>query len=317
VHRPSRALISVLLPVWAVALLLTFNSKPSRLRAPASAAANFLLAVTGVVLGIDLFCTGFGLLTRKRRIEATPRSHIRGASVGQVEVQGRIVGPYTLISPLTATECFMYVGYLLGAEEGDGKPTRTTVERLAVPFYVEDETGRLLVDPRGAELQIDGETLEYSSAMPERVRRFVSRHVGPLATSARVMECCVRPGDVLFIVGSLRENPKNTDPQSQAALEFDESFLSPQAADLQRRCTLEDLGAAVPERHASVAVAADFDLNPVAVLGKAPGQPFFISQFSDREVVGDLAWKSAAYIWGGPVLTLLGLAYLFYWAGWF
>ena len=210
----------------------------------------------------------------------------------------------------------MYVAYLLAGEDGDRKQTRTAVERLAVPFYVEDETGRLLVDPRGAELQVGGETLEYSSAMPERVRRFVGRHAGPLATNARVMECCIKPGDVVFIAGALRENPRNADPRSQAALEFDESFLSPQAAQLQRHCTLEDLGASLPEKDAPVAVAPDFDLNPLAVLGKASGQAFLISQFSEREVVRDLAWKSAAYIWGGPLLALLGLGYLFYWAGW-
>lgn len=311
-----RLLVSLLLPVWAFALLLTF-SKPSPLRAPATAAANLLLAITGVVLGVDLFFRGFGLLSRKRLIEGTPRSNIRGAAIGQVEVCGKIVGPYTLISALTATECYMYTASLLGAEESDGKQAGTAIEQLAVPFYVEDDTGRLLVDPRRAELQVEGSTVECSGAMPEGMRRFLGRHVGPLATGGRVMECCVRPGDVLFVLGNVTENPKSADPHSRAALQFDEFFLSPEAAELQRRCTLEDMHVPLPQRdEPGVAVAPDFDLNPVAVLGKAPGQPFLISQFSQREVVGDLAWKSVAYIWGGPIMTLLGLGYLFHWTGW-
>ena len=311
-----RFLISLLLPVWAFALLLTF-SKPSPLRAPATAAANFLLAITGVVLGVDLFFRGFGLLSRKRLIEGTPRSNVRGAAIGQVEVWGKIVGPYTLISPLTATECYMYTACLLGAEESDGKQVGTAIEQLAVPFYVEDDTGRLLVDPRGAELQVEGSIVESSAVMSDGMQRFLGRHVGPLATSGRVMECCVKPNDVLFVLGNVRENPKSAEPHSRAALQFDEFFLSPEAADLQRRCILEDMHVPLPQRdRPRVQVAPDFDLNPVAVLGKAPGQPFLISQLSEREVVGDLAWKSVACIWGGPIMTLLGLGYLFYWAGW-
>ena len=303
------------MPVWAFALLLTFG-KPSPLRAPITLGANFLLAITGVVLGIDLFFRGFRLLTRKRLIEGIPRSNIRGAPIGQVEVCGKILGPYTLISPLTATECYMYAAYLLDAEQGDGRPAGKAIEQLAVPLYVEDETGRLLVDPRGAELQVEGSIVESSGAMPERMQRFLGRHIGPLASGARVMECCVKPEDTLFVLGNLKENPKTAQAHSRAALQFDEFFLSPEAADLQRRCALEDLGAALPlEDEARVAVSAEFDLNPLAFLGKAQGQPFLISQLSERELVGELAWKSVAYIWGGPAMALLGVGYLLHWAG--
>lgn len=210
----------------------------------------------------------------------------------------------------------MYVASLVEAETDDGKKADGATEQLAVPFYVEDETGRLLVDPRGAELQVEGNTLECFGAMPENMRRFLARHVGPRATGGRVKESFVRPGDVLFVLGNVRENPRNADPHSRAALQFDEFFLSPEAAELQRRCILEYAGVPLPGKDERVIVPADFDLNPIAVLGKTPGKPFLISQLSQREVVGDLAWRSVAYIWGGPMMTLVGLGYLFHWAGW-
>jgi hypothetical protein len=42
------------------------------------------------------------------------------------------------------------------------------------------------------------------------------------------------------------------------------------------------------------------------VLMKGSHNPeFFISWRSQRDVVSELNWKSAAYIWGGPILTLI------------
>jgi hypothetical protein len=44
-------------------------------------------------------------------------------------------------------------------------------------------------------------------------------------------------------------------------------------------------------------------------------QPFMISSHSQREIVRKLGWESVACIWGGPVLTLVSLAYLFEYFG--
>ena len=61
--------------------------------------------------------------------------------------------------------------------------------------------------------------------------------------------------------------------------------------------------------------AAEFDLHPPVILMK--GSPFIISNRSQREVISDLSWKSIVYIWGGPVVTLLGVwGILKYLQGW-
>jgi len=46
-------------------------------------------------------------------------------------------------------------------------------------------------------------------------------------------------------------------------------------------------------------------LHPPVILMK--GSPFIISNRSQREVISDLSWKSIVYIWGGPIVTLLGV----------
>src|SRR5690242_21889012 len=62
----------------------------------------------GAMLGVYLFFRGFSLLKRKRLVMNTPRSTVRAAALGPVEVSGQAAGPYTLIAPLSETECYYY-----------------------------------------------------------------------------------------------------------------------------------------------------------------------------------------------------------------
>ena len=60
------------------------------------------------MVGPDWFYRGFRVLQRKRLLLDTPRSAIRGAAVGAVEISGKAVGPYSLVSPLAPTDCLYY-----------------------------------------------------------------------------------------------------------------------------------------------------------------------------------------------------------------
>jgi hypothetical protein len=51
----------------------------------------------------------------------------------------------------------------------------------------------------------------------------------------------------------------------------------------------------------------DFDLTPPVLLMKGANNPaFLISWRSQQEFVRSLAWKSAAMVWGGGALAVLG-----------
>src|SRR5258708_39797594 len=67
-----------------------------------------LWAVLGVLFGPYLFLRGFRELRLKRLIKDIPRSSIRGAALGPVEVSGKAVGPYTLVAPVSKMECLAY-----------------------------------------------------------------------------------------------------------------------------------------------------------------------------------------------------------------
>jgi hypothetical protein len=62
----------------------------------------------GLIFGPFFFWRGFRLLQRKQFIMDIPVSTIRAAALGRVQVSGRAVGPYTLVAPLSHTDCFYY-----------------------------------------------------------------------------------------------------------------------------------------------------------------------------------------------------------------
>ena len=64
-------------------------------------------AVLGIVVGPYLFYLGFRLFQRKRLILDIPRSSVLAAAIGAVEVCGKAVGPYTLVSPLQSKSTFL------------------------------------------------------------------------------------------------------------------------------------------------------------------------------------------------------------------
>jgi len=270
-----------------------------------------LWGVAGIGIGVRLFFRGFPFLKGKHLIQDTPRSTVRGAALGSVEVSGTVVGPYTLIAPLSQTDCFYYHAIALGSSGEEKKPKE---EILYVPFFLDDGTGRVMVDPRGAQTDLQPSVDdEYSSSTGDAfTRHFLLRHGISSEYPVHLEEYCIRAGDRLYVLGTLRENPGLESAADCMAHGISQGFLSAAAADLQRRAAIESIlppaSSLPPMQQAPPVETETFDLNPPVVLMKGTsGDPFFISWRSQRDVVEELAWRSVLYIWGGPVLALAGL----------
>jgi hypothetical protein len=276
-------------------------------------------ALIGLGVGVYLFYRGFGLLRRQRLILNTPRSTVRGAALGLVEVSGKAVGPYTLMSPLSALNCYYYRAV---AWRNDGhRWKRAAQETLHAPFFVDDGTGRLMVDPRGAEMDLPAifaheyaDTVLDSEIIPDYIGHFLRRHGIPAECPLKLEEYCILPGDTLFVLGTLGENPQlvaNGGVSARASQRSGAGFVSEAAADLQRRGEMEFLAAGTEVVSCSSAPAdppEQFDLRPPVMLMKGPSpNPFFISWCSEREIVLTLSWRAFLYIWVGPILMLLCL----------
>jgi hypothetical protein len=251
----------------------------------------------GTVLGIYLFFRGFSLLKRKRLVINTPRSTVRAAALGPVEVSGQASGPYTLIAPLSETECFYY--RLITTHVKD-RSKKQPFEQCA-PFFLNDGTGKLMIDPTGAEIQFSPLGTFDSGTLPDYLRHFLLQHGIAVADLVKVEEFCIRPEDKIVVFGTLQENPWRKPPEQDPVAPIGPGFLSEAAADLQHRavCDLHRRG----DSRLVQSSSREFDLYPPVVLAKGAA-PFFISTFSQQEVVKNLAFQSALYIWAGPALTL-------------
>jgi hypothetical protein len=171
----------------------------------------------GLCAGIAIFFYGFFLLQRRRLILDTPFSKIRSASLGMVEVSGLAVGPFTMIAPITARPCYYYRTLVWEWKQaGRSKEwVKVAGECMHVPFFVDDNTGRVLVDPRGADLDLHLDFQQEfcdsffttKDPVPDGVRSFLARHGIATNNKIKVEEYCIKPKNSLFILGTLAENP--------------------------------------------------------------------------------------------------------------
>ena len=190
-------------------------------------------------------------------------------------------------------------------------------ETIFTPLFVEDETGRMLIDPRGAELEIPPEYEEAieTESMSECARRFLRRHGLSTVGNITVTEYAIKPGDPMVVMGTLTENHLVAAETSGQSLEA--GYLSREAADLQRREQMEGMG--IPIRDlppANSEASADFKLHPEIVLASGSDrEPFVIARQDPQHIVADLARSSVLGIWGGAALALFSFGLVIKWIG--
>ena len=191
-----------------LSILLLRSSNPGAL---------VLWCVLGLCLGLYLFFQGFRLLQRRQLILNTPVSKIRSASMGMVELSGLAVGPYTVVAPVTSRSCYCYRTFVWEwKQSGKNKQwVKVAAECMHVPFFLDDNTGKIMVDPRGADLDLhrdfqqefcDGFFTTKEEA-PPNVHAFLSRHGVNTTNKIKVEEFCIKPKNALFLLGTLDENP--------------------------------------------------------------------------------------------------------------
>lgn len=174
------------------------------------------MAIAGIFGGVYVFYLGFQMLQRKRLIENIPTSTVRGAAMGLVEVNGLATGPYTIPAPITGIPSYYYrsVAWQLKRSGKNEQWEKVADESQHVPFYIDDNTGTLLVDPQGAEMDIHRDFSElYSNSVfsgnlgvPSNVGDFLARYGVDCDKKTKVEEFCIKPKNALFVLGTLSQN---------------------------------------------------------------------------------------------------------------
>jgi hypothetical protein len=129
-------------------LMLTF--------AASSGHISPIIPIALVVVGVILFLVGFLKYREYRILADTPQIPIRSVSMGLSHVAGTSTGGQPLISPLTQVPCYYYEVRVEKQVKRDNQETweETHKERAEIPFYVQDDTGYILVNPEKAEYNL-------------------------------------------------------------------------------------------------------------------------------------------------------------------
>ena len=160
-----------------------------------STGERLIFDALAVLVGAGLIVFGFILLRRKRLLENVPTSRIRSVAMGFAELLGSAKNRTPLVAPYSGIPC-VYYRCLLEEERQRSRGGRewATLEQgeSSDPFYLQDETGALLVDPAGAETVL------------ERSYRQIERGEGWLGRRKRYSEWWVVTGQKLFVAGTVR-----------------------------------------------------------------------------------------------------------------
>jgi hypothetical protein len=208
-------------------------------------------AAVGAIFGVILFFRGFQMLRYKRLILNTPSSKIRSASMGLVEVTGIAKGPQVIPAGITGDACYYYraTAWKLKQNGRNRDWERVADESLYVPFYVDDSTGRMLVNAKGAELdvhcnfkdEIGTSFFGGNDMVPPNVSRFLMRYGLVGVEGIRLEEYCIKPDYPLFVLGTLGRNsdqqrqqwtPDSHIPRSQSSHRTNFSLIGPTGSSI-------------------------------------------------------------------------------------
>jgi hypothetical protein len=134
-----------------------------------------------------------------------------------VELSGLAVGPHTMVAPITARPCYCYRTFVWEwKQSGKNKQwVKVAAECMHVPFFLDDNTAKVLVDPSGADLDLHRDFQQEfcdsffttKEEVPPNVRDFLLRHGVSTRNKIKVEEFCIKPKNALFLLGTLDENP--------------------------------------------------------------------------------------------------------------
>jgi len=211
-------------------------------------------ALFGIVAGGSYFLRGLRLWREKRGIQDLPLSKISGVAIGDVEVTGKVEKAEQLVkTPFSGRSC-VYYSYEVEALGGNGWNLVEKGRSHSI-FYIDDGTGRILINPQGA-------TFEGTATYQQECTRRTFR----------------TPGIASWIAARERRSPLASFTVS-GLHRFTEYTVKP-------RQVLFAEGAVSLTRH----VVAGIEREEL-ILGKRNSGDFVLSAHSEDQLLSELSWK--------------------------
>ncbi len=250
---------------------------------------------------------GFLCLRLKRRVENTPTSRIRSLAMGMVEVKGKAIRSYALVSPMTQLPCVFYrLTKYKRANNNEWRLSHVTSSG-GVPFLLDDGTGRVEIDPAGCRVSA-------------RTRTEGSDGVGGLIgycseSDEKWVEEVIVEGTLLYVLGFAalkpRQGPTLAERKVAALrkLKQDPASLSKYDRNGDGRIDQDEWDAARSAVEEDV-LRTELDRNhkrkkqeEQIMIGKRPGYPLIVSETHSEQQL------TAHYLlYSIPLFILAGLA---------
>jgi hypothetical protein len=298
------------------------------------------LALLPAVVGIML-CVFSVKLFRRRRNSQPRASQIGKAAAGIVELHGLAQGESTITSAITAQPCYYYRAVAWQQGPGRSRSWHKVAEEIGlVPFWLDDMTGRVEVNPYGADMELLRDfheeygpaTLQTHTDLPREVTAFLARHNVATDKVVRIEEYRIPPQSPLFICGRLtqkdeaapRQRPITAPLQAAPPPQPEVVFLSAApvtesatAMSMQSRLAAALYRAGV-QNPAAWEVASPVSTihaykqeakpDPVFVIGNGEDTPLTISWHGRQPSTRGIAWSASTFVLGS--LLLLASFYL-------
>ena len=292
----------------------------------------FFYAIIGIFGGIGLFVYGFFQLKKKRLIENIPTSKIRSMAMGLVEVKGRAIEWMPLTAPFSNVPAVYYTYKVEELRRSKNSTYWATIHKgrsKDSPFYIEDDTGQILIHPKGAEFNIPVDfTLRTGilTDIPAHIVSFLEekgvryKKWFGFSKTLRFTEHHIAPNDCLYIMGVCKNNRQNlasvyrkkvqevmrkvkADPKIMK--QFDKNndgHISQEEWELARQIIGQKVREQLGKQEDTVFIGK----------GEHRGQLFYISDHSEKALTSQLAVSASGGVFGGAILTLISLGYVLY-----
>ena len=287
---------------------------------------QIFLAIIAAVFGIYLFFQGFAFLNRKRLIQNIPTSKINALALGLVEVIGRTLPstPKPFKSPYAKANCVFYhyrVQQFVRRQRNSGWKT-ISEGSSGVPFYVDDGTGKVLVNPNEAEIHLE---TRYVSSSPDGKGSVISPWMASTGGSGamRYIEEYIMPNENVYVLGTAKKSRdyvaehqgevektiSNWTKDKEKVKEFDttgDGWLD----DVEFFQMRQKVEAEVSKEEGREDTKRDLTGLADIIIGKGEEKGLIISDKSEREITSALKAKTFLLIFGGAALTLAMVIYL-------
>ena len=284
-----------------------------------------LLLAMGFGVGLYDFFKGFQVYREYRIIEDTPRTPIRSIAMGLVHVRGRASGSETILSPVTHTSCFFYKVDIEKWEGGRDAPPgwrHVKTDADGIKFYLEDSTGKVLVDVLGAEYDLIQQGQRTIGDRGMSLGKLLWGKVDPSqsiesgVTDAELAQYVARVGPGIHVSVQISTGPAGDTAHAVGSAGLDrvvfeeDQPLTPLGSQerfrLKEYCILPDQtydvsGTCVENPHPR----DEHDRNMIVRGGDEP--TFLISSGRPKDIERALRRRAALYVFGGGALAVICL----------